>query len=317
MPPDLKTMRDAMIERVAQRMAADPSIFFLTADLGAPALDRIRADFPQRFVNVGIAEQNLVNVSTGLALEGYTVFALAIAPFLSMRCFEQIRNNLALQAQVRPANVNLLAVGAGFSYEVSGPTHHAPEDLSLLRTLPNVMLFSPSDWRLAARLADYAMANRSPKYFRLEGKAFGEIGQAAPQLDVEAGARELMRGDGIALVTTGSITQRTLRIAERLREQGVHVGVIDLFMLNPVNEAALLDLIRTYRHIVSVEEGFVGKGGLDSLLALLLTAKRSAITLTAMGLRDRYCYEMGSREHLYELNGLGDADIVRTVQSLR
>ena len=117
-------MRDALLDRVWRSMATDDKVFFATADFGSPVLDKIRADHPDRFVNVGIAEQQLINVSVGLALEGYTVFAYAIAPFITMRCYEQIRVSLALLSEVRPMNVNLIGVGAGYSYVVSGP--HPP-----------------------------------------------------------------------------------------------------------------------------------------------------------------------------------------------
>ena len=106
-------MRDALLNNIHLKMDDDKRIFFVTADFGSPVLDRIRADFPDRFINVGIAEQNLINISSGLALEGYKVFAYAIAPFITMRCFEQLRVNLALLSEVRDLNVNLIGVGAG------------------------------------------------------------------------------------------------------------------------------------------------------------------------------------------------------------
>jgi transketolase len=107
------TMRDAFIGTLCDRMATDETIFFLAADLGAPALDRIRDQFPDRFINVGIAEQNLVNVATGLALEGFTVYTYAIAPFITMRAYEQARVNLAISSQIRPINVTMLGLGGG------------------------------------------------------------------------------------------------------------------------------------------------------------------------------------------------------------
>src|SRR5436190_2102061 len=110
-----RAMRDALLERIHGAMGSDPSIFLVSADFGSPVLDRIRSDRPKQFVNVGIAEQNLINVSAGLALEGYKVFAYAIAPFITMRCFEQIRVSLALLSEARPMNVNLVGVGAGYS----------------------------------------------------------------------------------------------------------------------------------------------------------------------------------------------------------
>ena len=145
MPVKPRAMRDALLERIHFAMASDRDIFLVSADFGSPVLDRIRGDYPTRFVNVGVAEQNLINISAGLALEGYKVFCYAIAPFITMRCFEQIRVSLALLSKIRPMNVNLIGVGAGYSYVVSGPTHQCYEDITLMRALPNFQVMSPAD----------------------------------------------------------------------------------------------------------------------------------------------------------------------------
>ena len=152
--PTIKTMRDVLIEAIYKKMALDERVFFLSADFGAPALDKLRKDFGDRFINVGIAEQNLVNIATGLALEDCIVYAYAIAPFLTMRAYEQIRLSLSISAQIKPVNVNLIGVGGGLSYDVAGPTHHCLEDISLMRLLPNMTVFSPSDWKLAENFFD-------------------------------------------------------------------------------------------------------------------------------------------------------------------
>lgn len=162
-----RPMRDAFLDKICQKMADDPTIFFVSADFGSPVLDRIRAQFPERFVNVGIAEQNLINVSAGLAIEGFKVFAYAIAPFITMRCYEQIRVSLALLSVVRPMNVTLIGVGAGYSYVVSGPTHQCYEDLTLMRALPNVAVYSPADHVTTAALFDTCVAETGIKYMLL------------------------------------------------------------------------------------------------------------------------------------------------------
>ena len=115
-------MRDAFLRQILARMENDDRVFFVSADFGSPVLDHIRKNYPDRFINVGVAEQNLINVSAGLAIEGFKVFAYAIAPFITMRCFEQLRVDLALLSEVRTMNVDLIGVGAGYSYVVSGPT---------------------------------------------------------------------------------------------------------------------------------------------------------------------------------------------------
>lgn len=165
-------MRDVFIERIWRSMAEDRQVFFTCADFGSPVLDKVRADFPDRFVNVGIAEQNLINVSAGLALEGFTVFAYAIAPFITMRCYEQVRVSLALLSEVRPMNVNLIGVGAGYSYVVSGPTHQCYEDITLMRALPNFQVLSPADHVTTAALFDGCLQTTGPKYLRLTHRYF-------------------------------------------------------------------------------------------------------------------------------------------------
>jgi transketolase len=163
-------MRDAFLERIWQAMATDEKIFFVSADFGSPVLDKIRAQFPDRFTNVGVAEQNMINVSAGLALEGYKVFAYAIAPFITMRCYEQIRVNLALLSEVRPMNVSLIGVGAGYSYVMSGPTHQCYEDLTLMRVLANMGVLSPADHVTAAALFDQCVAKPGLKYLRFDAQ---------------------------------------------------------------------------------------------------------------------------------------------------
>ena len=195
-------MRDVFLERIWKAMGTDETIFFVSADFGSPVLDKIRADFPKRFVNVGIAEQNLINISAGLALEGYTVFAYAIAPFITMRCFEQIRVSLALLSEVRPMTVNLIGVGAGYSYVVSGPTHPCYDDITLMRALPNCQVFSPADHITAASLFDACIDTMGPKYLRFDAQVLPVIYEdSAPNLDL--GFQVHQQGEQVCLLATG------------------------------------------------------------------------------------------------------------------
>ena len=255
-----RAMRDAFLERIHQTMASDETLFFVSADFGSPVLDKIRADFGDRFVNVGIAEQNLINVSAGLALEGYKVFAYAIAPFITMRCFEQIRVSLALLSQVRPMNVNLIGVGAGYSYVVSGPTHQCYEDLTIMRALPAVQVFSPSDHVLAGALFDHCVAHTGPKYLRFDAQVLPVVyEQGAP--DLGKGFHRLREGQGICLLATGFMAHTALRAASDLAEEGIEAAVIDLFALSNFDEAALAQVLAGYRGVVTLEEGFRARGG--------------------------------------------------------
>ncbi len=304
-----RAMRDALLDRVHRAMAVDDTIFFASADFGSPVLDRIRADFPDRFVNVGIAEQNLINVSAGLALEGHKVFAYAIAPFITMRCFEQIRVSLALLSEVRPMNVNLIGVGAGYSYVVSGPTHQCYEDITLMRAMPNFQVMSPADHITAAALFDVCATQSGPKYLRLDAQVLPVIYDGEPP-EILDGFHIHRRGGGVCLVATGYMLHTALKVAERLKQEGVDAGIIDLFNLSRFSGPRFREELGRYRYIVSMEEGFAGRGGLDAMLYDFLSRHELAAKMLNIGVEGKYRYELGTRSELHELVGIG-AEVVR------
>jgi transketolase len=293
-------MRETMIMRLRERMADDRRIYFVSADFGAMSLDGLREDFPDRFINVGIAEQNCINVATGLALEGFTVFAYGIAPFISMRPYEQIRINLSLLSQTRPLNVNILSVGAGVSYDVSGPTHHCLEDISVMRTLPHVRVFSPCDADCARQFIDFALAEGGPKYARLDGKAQPSV-YAERTADFCSGFSELRKGTDACIVSTGVMTHTALQVADRLPGQ---VGVVDAFMLDALDEVALADVLRPYHRVATLEEAFVGCGGLDSLISCVIERQELATRHVRFGFQRGFNFDNGGRLHLHRCAGI-------------
>ncbi|MGE4131813.1 MAG: transketolase family protein [Bdellovibrionales bacterium] len=311
----MTTMRDAFIKKVLEAMDRNENIFFLSADFGAPALDEVRARHPDRFINVGIAEQNLINVASGIGLEGITVFAYAIAPFITMRCYEQIRVNMAILSQLRGMNVNLIGVGAGFSYEVSGPTHHCLEDLSIMRTLPNFKVFSPCDHFTASALFDYCMSHPGPKYLRFDAKALPALHAGIHQDDVQKGFVEVTQGGHTCLVATGYMVHRALEVHKKAAENHLPLGVVDVLAPKGFDGEALSRILRRYSHIMTLEEGFVGKGGLDAAIASLLFERNLTKNFTPIGLSDRYHFHLGTRDYLHGQEGLSTEAILRQVAS--
>jgi len=307
----MQRMRDVFIEEIYHRMETDENIFFVTADFGSPKLDLIRKDFPNNFLNVGIAEQNLINVSTGLAMEGFTVYSYAISTFMTMRAFEQIRNNLALMSRFKNLNINLVSVGAGLSYDMSGPSHHCLEDLSIIRTLPNIEIFSPSDNILTKKFFDYSIKIKKPKYIRLDGKPLPDIYDKIDDVKIEDRFYELRKGKdegkNICIISTGIMTQMASTF------KSLKSGIIDLFMLRPINEDLLFDKIKDYKTIITMEEGFINKGGLDSLISSILNKKNSNIKLIRIGFGDKYVFDIGSREHLHKLNQIDEENIIKEI----
>jgi len=307
-----RAMRDVFIERIWQSMAADESVFFLSADFGSPMLDRIRADFPSRFVNVGIAEQNLINVAVGLALEGFSVNAYAIAPFITMRCFEQIRVSLALLSTVRPMKVNLIGVGAGYSYVVSGPTHQCYEDISLMRTLPTVRVLSPADHVSAAALFDLTRSVGGINYLRFDAQPLPVLYQEAPA-SFSSGLIVHSRGTDATFVSTGYMTHVALDVAAALATRGFSIGIVDLIDLSRFDKTLLLTELVQSNAIVSLEEGFSGKGGLDSALLSLLSTEGLQKSFLSIGVPGSYRFELGARDVLHEQVGIGRNAVTRRV----
>ena len=305
-------MRDVLLNRIWQAMSINPQIFFVTADFGSPVLDKIRADFPDRFANVGVAEQNLINITAGLALEGYTVFAYAIAPFITMRCFEQIRVNLALLSEVRPMNVNLIGVGAGYSYVVSGPTHQCYEDLTLMRALPNFRVLSPSDHVSAGALFEVCIQNKTPKYLRFDAQVLPVIYEEQPP-DLNMGFHLHRMGSKVCLIATGYMMHTALKVSSRLLEAGHDVGVIDLFDISNFDAEKLESLISVYDGIVSMEEGFRGRGGVDSMLFEFISRRHLNLRVLNIGVHGGYRFELGSREELHEQVGIGQNYVYENV----
>jgi len=306
-------MRDALLEQLLQAMGRDEDIFFTCADFGSPVLDRMRGQFPGRFINVGIAEQNLINVSAGLALEGYKVFAYAIAPFITMRCLEQIRVSLALLSTLRPMNVNLIGVGAGYSYVVSGPTHQCYEDLTVMRALPNMAIYSPADHVAAGALLAPCLAQAGPKYLRLDAQVLPVLYEAgAPDLSV--GFHAHRAGGAVCLVATGYMVHTALKVAQQFAGLHREVGVIDLTNLTGFDAPALARALAPYEGIVTLEEGFAGRGGLDALMFDFVARHQLSARVLNLGVQGSYRFELGTRAELHEQVGIGLQSVARSVR---
>jgi len=305
-----KRMRDVFITKLYEQMSKNKKIFFVAADFGSPKLDAFKADYKDHFINVGIAEQNLINVSVGLALEGYTVYCYAIAPFLTMRPYEQIHNNVSLLSHGKKLNINLVGVGAGLSYDVSGPSHHCLADISAIRSLPNLTVFSPSDCSLVEAMVTYSMENKHPKYFRLDGKPTTTLYDTVDQLLLKRGFAELLRGQKVVLVATGFMTHTAKVACQHLVDRGVQAGLIDVFKIDDSICEELGEKLAGYEFIVTLEEGFIRRGGLDSLITLVTSRNQ---TVFSIGFNNKHVFDVGNREYLHKINKLDAASIAQRI----
>jgi transketolase len=291
-------MRTAFIEALCAVAERDERVWLLTADLGFSVLEAFRDRFPGRYVNVGVAEQNMMGVAAGLARCGKVVFAYSIANFPTLRCLEQIRNDVGYHE----CDVKVVAVGGGFTYGSQGYTHHGVEDLAVLRCLPGMTVVAPGD-PVEARLATQALAARpGPCYLRL-GKANEPVVHPAPP-PFEVGKAILVRpGRDVTLVSTGAMLKDTLTAADRLHAAGVEARVLSMHTLKPLDAEAVVRAARETGGLVTVEEHSV-TGGLGSAVAdVLASSGAQAGFFRKYGVPDAVYHRVGSQGYMRGLCG--------------
>jgi transketolase len=307
---DKITMRDAFWDKIYDLAKENSDIVVVAADCGAPSLDKFRKNLSGQFVKTGIAEANSILIAAGMALAGKKVFAYAIAPFITLRAYEQIKVNLC--GMKLP--VTVVGVGAGFSYDDSGPTHHAVEDLSAMRILPNMTINSITDNVMAQFVAENSCKMTSPNYVRLDREMLPLI--YSPGTDFSQGLSVLSQGKDLWIVATGNMVQRAIEVSRELEALNIQAGVIDLYKL-PINEKLFLEKVEGAKRIVTLEEHTL-PGGLGSAVAEVLADNNKFISLKRIGLdcRDGYCYRYGGRKNIQSLYGLDKKSLANLICKL-
>ena len=304
-------MRDAFVERLTDLATTDPRIFLITADLGFGVFTNFAQRLTKQFLNVGVAEQNMTGIATGLALEGRIVFTYSLANFPTLRCLEQIRND----ACYHDANVKIVSMGGGFSYGALGISHHATEDLSILRALPQITVVAPGDnWEASEATA--ALANTSGTcYLRLDKSTAGFTNRP-DEVFTLGKARQLREGSDITLVSTGGILTVVLNVAKLLAQQGVECRIISMHTIKPLDTNTLYDAAKNTGGIVTVEEHTV-EGGLGSAVAeVCLENGILPEVFYRIGLRDGFSSIVGSQEYLRIRYKMYETSISATVMKL-
>jgi transketolase len=301
-----KTFTRTLIE-LAER---DSRIVLLTGDLGFMVLEPFIERFPDRFFNVGVAEQNMVGLATGLAEAGYLPFVYSIVTFAALRPYEFIRNGPILHQ----LPVRVVSVGGGFEYGDAGPTHHGLEDVAVMRTQPGIMTITPADaaQTRAALLATYDTPR--PIYLRL-GK---DDQYTVPGLDgaFEAGRANMVReGRDLLLVSMGSIAPEVMAAADALHERGIEAGVMIVSSFNPDATADTAAALARYGLALTVEAHYVN-GGLGSFVAETAAEGGIACRVVRCGVRETHDGISGSQNFYYRKHGIDRASLVETAVSL-
>ncbi|MBX7148140.1 transketolase [bacterium] len=254
-------MRDYFIKRLTELASADKRIVLITGDLGFGVFDNYRAQLQSQFINAGVAEQNMTALATGMAMEGKIVFTYSIANFPTLRCLEQIRND----ACYHNANVKVVSIGGGFSYGALGISHHATEDLAILRSLPDITVVAPCGLWETVEATSALVLREGACYLRLD-KSFGEDAPRANEVFTLGKARVLKEGNDISFVVCGGILKEVQSAADILAKKGINARIISMHTIKPLDKDILTRAAKETGGIVTVEEHTL-HGGLGSAVA--------------------------------------------------
>ena len=304
-------MRAAFFKTLMELAEVEERIHLIVGDLGFGVVEPFANRFPDRFLNVGVAEQNMSAVATGMALSGKIVFTYSIANFPTLRCLEQIRNDICYHS----ANVKIVAVGGGFAYGALGVSHHATEDLAIMRALPRMTVVAPGDPRETAALTRAITSHPGPCYLRL-GRA-GEAIVHTHDLRLTLGiACTVRRGADLTLISTGGMLETAVRVADRLASVGVQTGVLSMHTLKPLDAEGVLAAARETRAMATLEEHSV-IGGLGSAVAEVLVERPEIrVPFKMLGLPSAFVTEAGSQTFLRDGAGLSEDRIVKSLVQL-
>lgn len=303
-------MRIAFVNTLLNNAKSNKQIFLITADLGFSVFEEYIAKLPQQFLNAGIAEQNMTGLAAGMAMEGKIPFIYSIVPFSTMRNFEQIRNDICYQN----LNVKIVGVGAGFSYGPYGHTHHGLEDVGILRTIPNITIFTPGDPFEAEWAVTKALEIDGPVYIRLGRVGEPRIHKKSLNLKVGKMVEISNYGSKFILFASGTMLQSGMEVVDKLNHEGINGQLVSVPTIKPFDRKFVIDNVSQFKATFALEEHSVNNA-LGSALAEVLAEEGIGTRLKRIGVPDRFTKVMGNQEYMRAANQLSVAQIMSQVRS--
>lgn len=299
-------MRDAFIRALSDLAEQDERIMLVNGDLGFGVLTEFIRRFPAQYVNAGIAEQNMTAIACGMALTGARAYTYSIGNFPTLRCLEQLRNDVCYHN----ADVTVVAIGGGFSYGQLGVSHFATEDLAVMRSMPGMTVVAPSDPWQAYELTRQLHALGGPAYLRID-KGSADL----PPTRIELGkARTVRAGSDVAVFTTGAILSEAIAASETLAGEAISVRIVEVHTIKPFDREAILTTAGECGHVLTLEEHVV-TGGLGSAVAEACAEAGLALkSFRRLGLDDVFPDVVGDQSYLrarYGLDSVGVANAIR------
>ncbi len=287
-------MRDVFIDSIYKSAKKDKDIYFTTPDMGAPALDKFRAEIPRQFIHSGICEQHMIAMAAGLSLMNKKAFCYAMAPFITSRCYEQIKCSVAAMDR----DVTLVGIGVGLGYADAGPTHYTTEDIATMRAFPNIEIITPCDELSTKKVASLCVEEPKFRFIRLDREALPPIYEKE-DFNLEDGFSTIIKGKNKCVVTCGKLLHLAKLVIEK---NNLDLGLIDLFKIKPLTKN-LLKTISQYTEIITLEEQCLD-GGFGSAILEFCNENSVNINIKRHGLDNRFYFENGGRDHLFNRYGL-------------
>ncbi len=295
-------MRKVFANTLIELAEKDPKICFLTPDMGYNFINDFQIKFPERYFNLGIAEQNVISVAAGMAMSGYKPYVYSVIPFIVHRCLEQIRVNVSYAN----LNVKVIGIGAGFEYGTAGTTHHGTEDITIMRSLPNFEVFSPGSFYEMEQITKLTAQNNKPTYIRIGRMKNNQIN---PKNELSLYKASIIEegSDKIAFITTGNILPSVFDYTQKLKEEGISPKLISMHTIKPIDKECILNLINENYQIYTFEEHSI-IGGLGSAVSEIIAESGKAVNFKRIGVNDEYSHIVGSAEFIrqeFKLNSEG------------
>lgn len=302
-------MRTAFIRALEELAEKDERIMLIIGDLGFGVVEPFQQKYPDRFLNAGVAEQNMTGMAAGLALSGKTVFTYSIGNFPSLRALEQVRNDVCYHK----ANVKIVSIGAGYHYGALGMTHHATEDVAIMRALPNMTVFSPADGEETALGMREIVEASGPCYIRLTKDA-GSL--YAKNGDWKIGKAVVVKeGKDVALLSTGAVLREALESANELEQQGYGVRVVHFHTVKPIDAEEIRKTMGMVRGVVTIEEHSV-VGGFGSAVVEVASSGKNRPPIEMIGSQDMFAGIVGDQQTLKAHQGITIAHIVEKTKDI-
>ena len=302
-------MRDTFVRTLLEIAKKDKNVYIITGDLGFGVLKPFWTELPDQIINAGIAEQNMTSIAAGLAMQGKTVYTYSIGNFPTLRCIEQIRNDCAYHN----ANVKVVCVGGGFVYGSLGMSHHATEDIAMMRSLPDVTVLAPGDLVEAECATKAIYETHGTCYLRLGRGGEKRIHDKLEDFKIGK-AIEIQKGEKVAIFSTGAIFDEVKEACEELKAQGIIPTVYTFPTVKPIDKEVILECAKTHKAIVTVEEHNLSGGFGSAVAEVLAETDGVKAKLVRVALDDRYSCIVGSQKYLRKQYSIDATAIIEKVK---